>query len=127
MVLGANIGTQHNAQLVLKTIKQAIRLSKKAPQYFHSDQGNENLARVCTEYLEALGTKISVSDKASPWQNPYHESFFNNFKIEIGDIERFESIGELAEEIYSYMYYFNNSRIHTTLKMTPDKFLESGH
>ncbi len=33
------------------------------------------MVKVCTDYLESLGVKISVSDKASPWQNGYQESF----------------------------------------------------
>ena len=77
------------------------------------------MAKDCTDYLESLGVKISASDKASPWQNGYQESFFGKFKDEIGDINRFEAIGELIEEIYNHIHYYNTKRIHTKLKMPP--------
>ncbi|MGI0058895.1 MAG: IS3 family transposase [Nitrosotalea sp.] len=118
-VLSFNVGIKHDSVLVLKTIQEAILNTKKLPTIFHSDQGNEFMAQVCTEYLEEQATQISVSDKASPWQNGYQESFFGHFKDEIGDLNRFETIGELIEAVYQQIYYYNHERIHTALKMPP--------
>jgi len=118
-IVGANIGKYHNSNLVLETLKQAISNTKQVPGIFHSDQGTEFMAKVCTDYLEGKGTKISVSDKASPWQNGYQESFFGKFKDEAGDLNRFETVGQLIEEIYSQIHYYNFERIHTALKMPP--------
>ncbi|PIY16934.1 hypothetical protein CO112_02070 [Candidatus Dojkabacteria bacterium CG_4_9_14_3_um_filter_150_Dojkabacteria_WS6_41_13] len=39
-------------------------------------------------------------------------------------LERFETTGELAEEVYSYLYYYNNLRIHSAFCMAPKKYLE---
>lgn len=77
------------------------------------------MSKAVTNYLEQGGVQVSVSDKASPWQNGYKESFFGRFKEEFGDINRFETDGELIEEIYSKINYYNNYRIHTSLKMPP--------
>ena len=77
------------------------------------------MAKICTDYLESLGTQVSVSDKASPWQNGYQESFFGRFKDEAGDLGRFETVGELIEAVYQQINYYNNDRIHTALKMPP--------
>lgn len=118
-VVGAQMGKYHNSELVFQTIRQAIKSIRQAPEIFHSDQGTEFMAKICTDYLEGLGSQISVSDKASPWQNGYQESFFGKFKQEIGDLNRFETIGELIEEIYSQIHYYNHDRIHTALKMPP--------
>lgn len=63
--------------------------------------------------------KFSLSDKGSPWQNGYKESFFSRFKDENGDLNRFETLGELVEEIYSYISYYNRYRIHNSLKISP--------
>ena len=41
------------------------------------------MAEACTAHWEALGTRMSASDKASPWQNGYQESFFSACTIEI--------------------------------------------
>jgi transposase InsO family protein len=83
------------------------------------------MAQACTSFLENLGTKISASDKASPWQNGYQESFFGRFKDEFGDFSRFETIGELMEEIYSQINYYNTQRIHRSLKMPPAVYAQS--
>jgi len=123
-VLSARMSHHHDAPLVLACIKGAIAQTGAVPTYFHSDQGNENMATLCTSYLETLGVAISVSDKGSPWQNPFQESFFSRFKAENGDLERFETTGELAEEIYSYVYYYNNLRIHSAYGMAPKQYLE---
>ena len=121
-VLSAFMGRQHDSQLVLGTIKQAIKNFKSTPKIFHSDQGTEFMAKIVTNFLESFGVKISASDKASPWQNGYKESFFGRFKDEFGDINRFDTSGELMAEIYSQINYYNQKRIHTALKMPPAVF-----
>ena len=121
-VIAAQVGKFHNAQLILRTIQQAIATTGSVPEIFHTDQGTEFMAGLCTNYLENLGVMISVSDKASPWQNGYKESFFGRFKEEFGDVNRFETVGQLIEEIYSQIRYYNEERIHTALKMPPAVF-----
>jgi putative transposase len=118
-VISAQIGKHHNHQLILTTVKQAIKNTTTVPMIFHSDQGTEFMAKAVTDYLESYGVKISVSDKASPWQNGYKESFFGRFKEEFGDFNRFDTVSELIEEIYSQVRYYNQERIHTALKMPP--------
>lgn len=118
-VLGFAIGRHHDSALVLEAIEMAILTSKTAPTIFHSDQGTEFMAQACTDFLESLGTRISASDKASPWQNGYQESFFGKFKDDVGDINRFETPGELIEALYHAVHYYNFKRIHTALKMPP--------
>lgn len=121
-VLASQVGKFHNAELIISVIKQAILVTGCIPTYFHTDQGTEFMARVVTDYLELQGVKVSVSAKASPWENGYKESFFGHFKGEFGQIERFDSVGELIEEIYSQVHYYNYQRIHTSLKMSPVKY-----
>ena len=116
-VVAAQVHKHHDRWLVLSTIKQAIK--QAVPKFFHTDQGTEFMARICTNFLEANGVKVSVSKKASPWQNGFQESFFGRFKDEFGDINRFETVGELIEEIYHQIDYYNYRRIHTALKMPP--------
>ena len=117
-ILAKRIGKRHDSQLVLATLHQAAATGH-FPQIFHSDQGNEFMAQRCTDYLEAWGVQISVSDVASPWQNGYVESFYGRFKHELGDFNRFESAGEMIEAIYRHIHYYNHHRIHSALKMPP--------
>ncbi|MDQ3098815.1 MAG: IS3 family transposase [bacterium] len=118
-IIACQVGKHHDSKLILTTIEQAISKTKTIPVIFHTDQGTEFMAHLCTNFLENLGTTISTSDKASPWQNGYQESFFGRFKDEFGDFSRFETIGELSEEIYSQIHYYNTQRIHRSLKMSP--------
>lgn len=77
------------------------------------------MAQRCTDLLAKRSVQISVSDVASPWQNGYVESFFGRFKHELGDLNRFETAGEMIEAVYRQIHYYNHSRIHTVLKMPP--------
>ena len=117
-VIAKKMGKRHNSQLVLDTLHQAFATGHK-PRTFHSDQGNEFMAQRCTDYLEKHGVQISVSDVASPWQNGYVESFYGRFKQELGDLNRFDTPGEMIAAIYQHIHYYNHHRIHTVLKMPP--------
>ena len=65
---------------------------------------------------------ISFSNKSSPWQNGFQESFYGKFKVDLGYMEQFDSLGALIEGIYQTLYYYNNKRRHTTLNMSPVQF-----
>jgi putative transposase len=121
-ILGFSFGWHHNADLVFEALEMAVAIARCAPDIFHSDRGTEFMAQMCTCYLEEKGTRISVSKKASPWENGYQESFFGKFKEEFGDINRFETLGELLEEVCQKIHYYNHRRIHTALKMSPHAF-----
>lgn len=127
-IVSAEISDKHDSNLSLKTINKIVT-DNNYPEIFHTDQGKEFMAQAVTGLLEKHGVKISVSDKGSPWQNGFKESFFGRFKDENGDLDRFETLGEFAEEIFSFIRYYNHPRIHTSLKMSPyqfkQKYLES--
>jgi transposase InsO family protein len=63
-----------------------------------------------------------MSAKSSPWENGFQESFYGKFKVDLGHVQRFEAVEELIEEIYQAIYYYNNQRMHTSLKMSPATF-----
>ena len=121
-VVGAEIGSHHDADLVLQTLKQALLKEKTLPKIFHSDRGKEFLNEKCISFFRDNNIRISVSNKASPWQNCYIESFWSRLKTESGDLSRFEDLGELTEYIYGYISYYNKDRIVNKLKTSPYKF-----
>lgn len=122
-IVGWHVSSKHTKELALEAILDAIKTIGKLPDIVHTDQGSEYTSREYVNFLESLGISISMSKKASPWENGYQESFYNNFKTDLGlEFDRFLSLGELVEAIHGTIHYYNTDRIHTVLKMSPEKF-----
>lgn len=113
-VVGFNLSNRHNKELVLGALESALANNPK-PKYLHSDQGSEYDSQAYTKFCETIGIKISMSNKSSPWENSYQESFSSHFKVQLADINRFYDIAELVEEIPKLIWYHNNERIHSVL------------
>jgi transposase InsO family protein len=120
-IVGFNLSRFHNRFLVVGAVLDALE-KHNPPEFIHSDQGSEYDSRDYTDLIEHLKIKLSMSRKGSPWENGYQESFFGHLKAESGDLNRFETEGELLEELYRMVYYYNHQRIHTKLKMTPHQY-----
>lgn len=120
-VVGISIKTNHGALLVTEALLNALA-THDAPAIIHSDQGTEYKSKLFRSVVKEFKILQSMSKKSSPWQNGYQESFYANFKVDIGDVNRFKTLGELTAELYRSIYYYNNERIHTSLKMSPKKF-----
>lgn len=122
-VVGWNISRFHNQELVLGALEQALSHPQHSnPLFLHSDQGSEYDSQAYAAVAKDLDIEISMSRKQSPWENSYQESFYSQFKLDLGDPNRFETLGELVEHIHQTMYYYNHKRIHTSLKMSPVDF-----
>jgi len=117
-VVGFSVLTNHSAQLTINAMLSAI-YKHPTPEIIHSDQGSEYLSKDYIELVENLGIRLSMSEKGSPWENGYQESFYSQFKVDLGDTNRFATLGELVYEIYQTLHTYNNRRIHTALKMPP--------
>lgn len=123
-IIGWHIANHHTTALITEAFKDATRRVGRAPRYFHSDQGSEYVSGTYGSLLALYGTTPSHSRKGSPWQNGFQESLYNNFKLELGNVNRFNGIGEFSEAIYGQICYYNTKRIHTALKMPPTIFRE---
>lgn len=123
LVVGWEMSVRHNAELVAKALLDAVALCRP-PAIIHSDQGNEYRSQDYLNLLKGLDIKPSMSEKASPWQNGYKESFYSGFKLELGHPECYPTIGELIEAVAQQIHYYNNQRIHTALKCPPAIFAQ---
>ncbi len=123
-IIGFSLSRRHNRFLVKSAVLDAMKKRNCLPGYFHSDQGSEYQSYEHADFLEKLGVEISMSRKSSPWENPFQKSFYSQFKFEIGNISHLENDGQLAEVIYRQIYYYNNRRIHSALKMSPGQFYQ---
>ena len=120
-VVGACVLTNHSGALTVQAMVGAL-MDHPKPDIIHSDQGSEYTSEIYTDFCNSSGIKISMSEKGSPWQNGYQESFYDKFKIDLGDPNRFDTLGELVYEIYRTIYVYNTTRIHTSLKISPREF-----
>lgn len=126
-IVGWHVSNPHTKVLVMEAFLDAIVNQKmEKPQVIHSDQGCEYTSQDYTQLIENFGVTVSMSSKASPWENGFQESFFNNFKTDLGlEFDRFEDIGHLVEAIHHTIHDYNHHGIHTTLRMPPAQFRSS--
>lgn len=120
-IIGFSFSGSHDQSLVLNALSHAL-LTHPAPQYLHTDQGSEYTSHAYFALLKEHHIQASFSTKASPWQNGYQESFYSEFKKDLGNISRFETIALFMEALFLQIHYYNNHRLHTTLKTTPVLF-----
>jgi len=121
-VVGWSLSNKHTKELVIEAFLDALKTVGK-PVIVHTDQGSEYKSQDYQDLIANLETKLSMSAKASPWENAYQESFYDNFKTDLGlEFERIETIGEFIEAIHRTIKYYNHQRIHTKLRMAPAQF-----
>ena len=121
-IIGMAISRFHDKNLVMEAFMDAEKTTGTAPVYLHSDQGSAYTSDDYKTYVTAKQVILSFADKASPWQNGFQESFYGKFKVDLGEVSRFETLGELIEAIHQTIHYYNHKRKHTTLKMSPVEF-----
>lgn len=121
-IVGWSISVRHTTEFVIEAYLDAVRAVGRSI-IVHTDQGSEYNSEDYFKFMEALRVNISMSKKGSPWENGYQESWYDNFKTDLGlEFERFETIGEFVEAIHKTINYYNKERIHTKLKTSPAKF-----
>lgn len=83
-IVGWDISSRHDKNLVLNALLNGIKNNGfRVPGIIHSDQGAEFCSKDYIKALNYLGIRISMSKKASPWENGFQESFYSNFKKQI--------------------------------------------
>ena len=117
-IVGLAISRSHDRCLVQTALLDALTHYPR-PLIAHSDQGSEYKSKDYQTALKEFSITPSMSAKGCPWENGYQESFYSQFKIDLGEVNRFTTLGELTAELYRQIYYYNNQRIHTAIKMAP--------
>ena len=122
MVYGCKVSRHMETELVLGSLKKAIKyLKKKAIKIpknilFHSDQGSQFTSYEYVNAILQIG-RISYSTPGTPTENPGQESFFGRFKDEWrGEIRELKSFPEVKKFIESKIKYYNYQRLHTSIE-----------
>lgn len=87
-ITGFSVLTNHSVHLVIGALFSGIH-TYSAPKILHSDRGSEYTGRDMRIILELLGVRQSMSHAGCPWENGYQESFYAQFKVDLGDPNRF--------------------------------------
>jgi putative transposase len=122
-IVGFSVMTTHSVHLITAALLSAIHKNPH-PAILHSDHGSEYTSKDYIALCHTIGITISMSRKGCPWENGYQESWYDKFKVDLGDPNRFETLGELIAAIYETIHVYNTTRIHTKLKMPPAVFAE---
>ena len=130
VVYGYALGKTMEAKLVIASFKQAVTNIKKLlgrlPKELlsHSDQGTQYTSYDYVNLVLARGLTLSYSTPGTPTENPGQESFFGRLKDESRDeFLEMETYEELEKLIDRKLGYYNNKRLHRSLKcQTPKKF-----
>lgn len=129
-VYGYALGMTMEAKLVITSFNRAILTIKKLltqlPEEMlcHSDQGSQYTGYEYIENVLKTGLTLSYSTPGTPTENPGQESFFGRLKDENKDLflemETFEKLKKLIDKRINY---YNNKRLHTSLRLqSPKKF-----
>lgn len=130
LVYGYSLGVTMETTLVLDSFRQAIKTIKKflgrLPKELiqHQDQGSQYTSYEYVENVLKTGLTLSYSTPGTPTENPGQESFFGRLKDENKDeFLEMATFEELKKLIKKNISYYNNRRLHTSLKLqTPKKF-----
>jgi transposase InsO family protein len=117
-IVGWSLGKRHDTQLIVAALMDAVS-KYPAPAILHNDRGSEYLSKRYRTICASLEITCSASAPGAPWQNGFQESFYNNFKLELGEVSRLADEGQLLEVIAYQLHYYNTKRIHSALNTNP--------
>ena len=113
-IIGYAAGIHKDAKLVYKAFSK-ISYDLRKINIFHTDRGNEFKNKIIEELIETFGIKRSISKKGCPYDNAVAEATYKIIKTEFAYNRRFSSFEELECELFDYVNWYNNIRIHGSL------------
>ena len=108
--------------LVLDTIRQAIRREKKkaaAELQLHSDQGFQYTSQAYFKLTQQYGITPSMSRRGNPYDNAMAENFFSILKTECIYRHKPATFSEANEMIDRYIHFYNHERIQSKTGVAP--------
>ena len=120
-ILAWSIGPKKSCSLTNRVLKSAYRKRRpKGNPIVHSDRGSEFLGDEFTALVRKLEMEQSVNRPKSMNDNAHMESWFKSMKSEMYHRRKFITLGSIRRAMYSYIDFYNNNRIHSSLEyLTP--------
>ena len=95
------------------------------PANLRSDNGPEFVATGVARWAARMGIRLVRLAPASPWENPFSETFHSRIRDEFLEREAFGSMAEIRVLAEAYRAWYNESRPHSALRYrTPAAFAE---
>ena len=121
-IVAYKTGTDQTVNLVLDTIRLAMRREKKkvtAELHLHSDQGAQYASQAYFELTQRYGITPSMSRRGNPYDNALAENFFGILKTECIYRHKPATFVEAREMIDRYIHFYNNERIQYKTGVAP--------
>ncbi|UOQ49615.1 IS3 family transposase [Gracilibacillus caseinilyticus] len=121
-IIGYSAGPNKSAELVHRAFS-TVKYNLNRLELFHTDRGSEFKNKLIDEALETFSIERSLSEKGTPYDNAVAEATFKTIKTEFASGSVFTSQQELDLELFDYVNWFNNIRIHGSLDyLTPAEY-----
>ena len=121
-ILGWSLGDKRDAALTSRALRQAARNRDEgatAGVLFHSDRGVEYAAFEFRIQLAKLGMLQSMNRAGKMNDNAHMESFFHSMKTEELYGKKFTHDYQLRQTLSSYIAFYNQQRLHSSLRYLP--------
>jgi len=121
-IIAYKTGTQQTVNLVLDTIRLAMKKEKKkvaAELQLHSDQGFQYTSREYFNLTQSYGITPSMSRRGNCYDNAMAENFFSILKTECIYRLKPKTISEARKAIDDYIYFYNHERIQLKTGVAP--------
>ena len=107
--------------LTLGALRKALELRRPAPGLVHhSDRGSQYASGDYTDLLKAHGCQVSMSHKASPWENAGCESWMKTLKYEEVYRQEYRDLSEARASLAQFIdRVYNQKRLHSALGYRP--------
>lgn len=120
-VIGWALDRTLEDELTLAALRMALsQRTVKPGLVHHSDRGSQYASNDYTDLLKANGIEISMSRKASPWDNAACESFIKSLKYEEVLRSDYRDLVEARRSIARFLQQvYNETRLHSALGYRP--------
>jgi putative transposase len=120
-VIGWALDRTVEDELTLTALRMALEVRRPSPGLVHhSDRGSQYASGDYTDLLKANGCQISMSHKASPWENAGCESWMKTLKSEEVYRQEYRNLAEARGSIERFIEkVYNQKRLHSALDYCP--------
>ena len=122
-IVGWGLSNTMSKEWCLEVLEDAIS-RYGTPEIINSDQGSQYTSAEWQLYLEKQGIRSSMDGKGRALDNVWIERFWKSLKYDHVYLNPMDNGLDLWKSLQGYMKYYN-SKIHHTLKKSPDKMYDA--